>query len=88
MVEVTECLSAGRHKAVLDRHLDPSRRIAPNAQGLVVDHLVAVRRVVLEHGEDDAQHLVRQRNDGFFMSLRILSAANLSFRAQRLRAAA
>ena len=52
---------------MLDEHFHPARRVALNAQGLVIDDFIPIRGLVLEYGEDDTQHVVRECGDGFLV---------------------
>ena len=54
---------------MLFEHLDPTRRILFYTQLFVVNASITVRLVILEHGKDNAQHLVRQRDDRLLMTL-------------------
>jgi len=58
---------SGRDKAVLHQHLDPAGRITLDGHSLVVDGAILIGRMIFEHGVDDAEHLVRQGHDGFFV---------------------
>ncbi len=51
---------------MFDEHFHPSRRVAGHAEGFVVDAFVLVVGAAAEHGEDGSQHLMGQRDDGFF----------------------
>ena len=57
--------------------LDPARRVLLGAHGRVVDGLVDVRLAPTEQDEDEPNHLVGHRHDGFFVRLAHRQAAVL-----------
>ena len=54
-------------------HLDPTRGIALNDEGLVIHGSILIGRAVGQHGVNDAQHLVRQGHDGLLVPLAVTS---------------
>ena len=54
---------------MLFEHLDPTRRIPLYTQLFVVNASIMVRLSILEHGKNNAQHLVRQRDDRLLVTL-------------------
>ena len=74
----------GGHQVVLDQHLDPARGVSLRAQRFVVDNPVQIRLAGLEHGEDDSQHLVRQRDDGLLVAFADTQRGKLVLRAVAL----